>query len=64
MPAQTKRADDYQTLVVGGAYLVKGLLHRLAACRRDNTLQRKAPLKLVLGVNMQGRAPLIGEKWP
>lgn len=36
----------------------------LAACRRDNTLQRKAPLKLVLGVNMQGRTPLIGEKWP
>lgn len=29
MPAQTQRTDEYQTLVVGGAYLVKGLLHRL-----------------------------------
>jgi len=29
MPAQTKTTDDYRTMVVGGAYLVKGLLHRL-----------------------------------
>jgi transposase len=29
MPAQSKRTDEYQTLVVGGAYLVKGLLQRL-----------------------------------
>jgi hypothetical protein len=29
MPAQTQQSDEYQTLVVGGAYLVKGLLQRL-----------------------------------
>lgn len=29
MPAQTKTTDEYRTVVVGGAYLVKGLLQRL-----------------------------------
>jgi len=29
MPAQTKSTDEYRTVVVGGAYLVKGLLQRL-----------------------------------
>lgn len=29
MPARTKTTDEYRTVVVGGAYLVKGLLQRL-----------------------------------
>lgn len=45
MPAQTKKADDYQTLVAGGAYLVKGLPRRLRVVEAINEALPHQPAK-------------------
>ena len=50
MPAQTKRTDEYQTLVVGGAYLVKGLLHRLRVVEAiDQALTHQPEIEATYG---------------
>jgi transposase len=45
MPAQKKKADEYQTLVVGGAYLVKGLMRRLRIVEAINEALPHQPAK-------------------
>src|SRR3990172_7629697 len=50
MPAQTKRTDEYQTLVVGGAYLVKGLLRRLRVVEAiDQALTHQPEIEATYG---------------
>lgn len=50
MPAQTKQSDEYQTLVVGGAYLVKGLWHRLRVVDAiDQTLTHQPEIDATYG---------------
>lgn len=50
MPAQTKRTDEYQTLVIGGAYLVKGLLQRLRVVEAiDQALRHQPEIEATYG---------------
>lgn len=50
MPARTNRADEYQTLVVGGAYLVKGLLQRLRVVEAiDQALTHQPEIEATYG---------------